>query len=87
MNIFFKFKRNVPPDIDYEAGFAQKLKGIVSHRTILNMMTSVDDPEYELLELEREEQASYVQLTNPNTPVEELYNVGNLEEGNANESK
>lgn len=87
LDIFFKFKRNVPPDIDYEAGFAQKLKGIVSHRTILNMMTSVDDPEYELLELEREEQSSYVQLTNPNIPVEELYNVGNLEEGNANESK
>ncbi|MEK5486791.1 phage portal protein [Lysinibacillus sp. FSL M8-0355] len=87
LDIYFTFKRNLPPDLEYEANWASKMQETLSHKSVLDLMTSVDNSEYELLEWGKEQQSSYVQLTNPNTPVEELYNVRNLEEGNADESK
>lgn len=81
LDIYYTFKRNVPPDLEYEANVAQKLKGIVSHETILNTLSFIDDPDFELLALEKE--MGTVQLTNPNTPINEQYNLNNVPVGDA----
>src|SRR5690554_6537551 len=62
-DIYYEFTPNIPQDLSYYAEVAIKLKGIVSHRTILDMMPStlVSDTNSEL-ELMKEEQDAYMSL-------------------------
>ena len=80
LDMYFTFKRNVVPDLDYEATVAGKLMGIVSQRTILGLMSFVDDVEYELMELDKETQAKSTQFTNPNPDASENYNLDNVDD-------
>jgi len=46
-DIDMQFTRNFPLDIDYEAEATQKLKGMVSEKTRLSMLSFVENPEEE----------------------------------------
>lgn len=85
LDIYFTFKRNLPPDLEYEANWASKMRETLSHKSVVERMSTVDDSEHELSEWDKEKRSSYIQLTNPNVPTNELYNLANLDEGNADE--
>lgn len=50
------FKRNVPLDMLYEAQTTAQLKGLVSEPTRLELLSFVDDVDYEQEMMERESQ-------------------------------
>ena len=54
LKVFFSFKRNLPANILDEAQSTEALKGNVSERTRLGLLTFVDDVEYELNEMEED---------------------------------
>lgn len=54
LNLKWEFRRNVPVDLQYLGEVGQKLKGIVSHKTVLKLMPFVDDPEAEIEEIQDE---------------------------------
>ena len=62
-DIYYEFTPNIPQDLSYYAEVATKLKGMISHRTILDMLPStlVSDTDYEL-KLMKEEQDAYMSL-------------------------
>ncbi|MCK9328119.1 MAG: phage portal protein, partial [Bacteroidales bacterium] len=53
-NIFFQFKRNLPVNVSDEAESTGKLKGAVSERTRLSQLSFVDDVEWELTEMAKD---------------------------------
>ena len=53
-DLTFQFTRNLPVDIDYQAGATQKLKGNVSDKTRLSLLPFISDPEQELKQMEEE---------------------------------
>lgn len=55
LKVWFQFKRNIPEDILSEAQASQALKGQVSERTRLAQLSIVDDVEYELEEIKKDE--------------------------------
>ncbi|KAA0956643.1 phage portal protein [Planococcus sp. ANT_H30] len=54
LKVFFGFKRNLPANILDEAQSTQALKGHVSERTRLSLLSFVDDVEYEIKEMEED---------------------------------
>jgi len=60
-NIFFTFKRNFPLNLLDEAESTTQLKGLISERTRLSLLSFVDDVEYEL-QLMQEENSDVVNL-------------------------
>lgn len=55
LKIYFQFKRNLPVNILDEAQASLTLKGNVSERTRLSLLTFVDDVDYELDEMDQDE--------------------------------
>lgn len=53
-NIYFQFKRNLPVNISDEADSTGKLKGMVSERTRLAQLSFVDDVDWELEEMAKD---------------------------------
>ncbi len=47
--------RNFPLDLEYEARTAQMLKGIVSDKTLLSLMSFIQDPDKEIEQIKKEE--------------------------------
>jgi len=58
LDIFFSFKPNLPVDIDNEADATSKLKGLVSEKTRLGLLTFVDDVDFEIREMEKDNEAN-----------------------------
>ena len=62
LNIWFGFKRNLPANIAEEADTTAKLKGLISEKTRLSLLSFVDDPTYEEEQMQREQDAYNVSL-------------------------
>lgn len=60
INVFFGFKRNLPVNISDEADSTGKLKGMVSEKTRLSLLSFVDDVEWEIEEMERDSEGMIV---------------------------
>lgn len=58
LDVFFTFKRNLPVNIADEADSTGKLKGMISERTRLSLLSFVDDVEWEIDEMEKEQEAA-----------------------------
>lgn len=56
LNIFAVFTRNIPVNLADEADTSAKLKGLVSERTRLSQLSFVDDVEYELKQMEQDQE-------------------------------
>lgn len=54
LQVWFGFKRNLPANISDEATASVALKGNVSEKTRLSLLTFVDDVEYELEEMQKD---------------------------------
>lgn len=54
INIYFGFKRNLPVNVSDEADSTGKLKGAVSERTRLSQLSFIDDVEWELAEMAKD---------------------------------
>ena len=54
LSVWFGFKRNLPVNVLDEAQASVQLKGIVSEKTRLSLLTFVDDVEYELEEMQQD---------------------------------
>jgi SPP1 family phage portal protein len=54
LKVFFGFKRNLPANILDEAQSTAQLKGHISERTRLSMLSFVDDVDYELEEMQKD---------------------------------
>lgn len=54
LNVWFGFKRNLPANILEEAQATAALKGFVSEKTRLSLLSFVDDPEYEEEEMQQD---------------------------------
>ncbi|WP_203364725.1 phage portal protein [Bacillus sp. REN10] len=54
LKVWFQFKRNLPANILDEAQSTAQLKGYVSERTRLGLLSFVDDVEYELEEMQND---------------------------------
>ncbi|KIL74358.1 phage portal protein [Bacillus badius] len=85
LDVFFTYKRNLPTDYLYEAQISTALKGNVSERTRLSLLSFVDDVDYELEQMKEDAEASIPTFTDPTTDVEDEFNIGNLEEGEDDE--
>ncbi|OHX39241.1 phage portal protein [Cytobacillus oceanisediminis] len=55
LNVYFGFKRNLPANINDEALTSKELKGLVSEKTRLSLLSFVDDAEWELEEMKKDE--------------------------------
>lgn len=53
-NIYFDFKRNLPVNVTDEAESTSRLKGLVSERTRLSLLSFVDDVDWELEEMKKD---------------------------------
>jgi SPP1 family phage portal protein len=62
--ISITFSRNIPKDLSTEAQLAQMLNGIVSRRTILEMLSLVENADDELARIEDEKKSSNIDLLN-----------------------
>ncbi|PAD10185.1 phage portal protein [Shouchella clausii] len=60
LKVWFAFSRNLPVNLLEEANTQQALKGIVSEKTRLSLFSAIDDPDFEIEELSRE-QNEYMQ--------------------------
>lgn len=54
LDVWWQFKPNIPVDIQDEASATNKLKGFVSERTRLSLLTFVDDVDHEIREMEED---------------------------------
>lgn len=54
LKVYFQFKRNLPVNILEEAQTSMALKGNVSEKTRLGLLSFVDDPQFELDEMEKD---------------------------------
>jgi SPP1 family phage portal protein len=55
-NIFFQFKRNLPVNLLDEAQTTAQLRGHVSERTRLSQLSFVDDVEWEMEEMSKDDE-------------------------------
>jgi len=53
----FDFRRNLPIDLQYLGDVAGKLKGIISHETLLSQMPFIEDPRLEIEKINEEREA------------------------------
>ena len=53
-NIYFQFKRNLPVNISDEADSTSKLKGLVSEKTRLSILSFIDDVDWEIEEMAKD---------------------------------
>jgi hypothetical protein len=67
LNVWFGFKRNLPVNVLEEAQITTSLRGNVSERTRLSILSFVDDVEYELEEMEEDA----IRLGNKLDPLDE----------------
>jgi SPP1 family phage portal protein len=58
LNVYYTFSRNIPVNLLDEADTSSKLKGLVSERTRLSLLSFVDDVEYELEQIAQDSEAS-----------------------------
>lgn len=58
LDIYWNFQRNIPVDLLYEAEVQEKLIGKVSNKTRLSYFSGVDDPEWEMKQMDEENQGS-----------------------------
>lgn len=54
LDVWWQFKPNIPVDIQDEASATNKLKGFVSEKTRLSLLTFVDDVDHEIKEMEQD---------------------------------
>jgi SPP1 family phage portal protein len=54
LDIYWDFKRNIPVELQHEAEVTTKLKGMVSEKTRLGLLTFVDDPDWEVEQMKME---------------------------------
>lgn len=80
LNIFLTCKRNLPTDYLYEAQVTAALKGNISERTRLGLLSFVDDVDYEMEEMKKDNEALNVEYTNPNANAEDEYSMNGLED-------
>ncbi|QCR34508.1 phage portal protein [Lysinibacillus sp. SGAir0095] len=69
LNIWFGFKRNLPSNIKEEAEATSLLKGLVSERTRLSLLSFVDDVEAEIEAL-KEDQVEFGNKLDPLEPID-----------------
>lgn len=55
LKVFYSFKRNLPANLLEEAKVQKELKGYVSEKTRLGLFSQVDDVEYEIEEMKKEQ--------------------------------
>ena len=55
-DIYMEFKRNFPLDLEHEGDSTMKLKGLISERTRLSLLSFVDDVDHEIRLMEQEYQ-------------------------------
>ncbi len=67
LNIWFSFKRNLPVNLLEEAQTQLSLKGLISEKTRLSLFSQVDDPQFELDEMKKE-QDEITEIYNKNLP-------------------
>ena len=68
--ISFQFTRNLPVDLKYQAETTQILKGNVSEKTRLSLLSFIDDPEKELEQI-KSEQGDFIDFGNNNPQANE----------------
>ncbi|MFP7199696.1 phage portal protein [Lysinibacillus halotolerans] len=68
LKVWFEFKRNLPSNILEEAQATASLKGLISERTRLSLLTFVDDTEFELEEMKKDE----IEFGNKLEPLEPI---------------
>lgn len=56
LEVVIEYKRSMPCDLTYEAEVQAKLKGLISDQTRLNLASFVDDSEYEIELMEKEQE-------------------------------
>lgn len=78
LDIFFGFKRNLPINIQGEADTTIKLKGMVSERTRLERLSFVDDVDYEIEQMEEDNERLGTSLMN-DTSTEDRFNLDSVE--------
>lgn len=73
LDVFFDFKRNIPVNLLDEAQISAALKGLVSERTRLSLLSFVDDVDYELEQMKMDSEAlnSAPNLDDPNAYSED----------------
>jgi SPP1 family phage portal protein len=54
-DIQFQFKRNLPIDLEYQSNTTQKFKGMISEKTRLSLLTFIEDPEEEMVAMQKEQ--------------------------------
>lgn len=79
LNIWFGFKRNLPANLLEEAQVTSMLKGLVSERTRLSLLSFVDDVDAELEAMKQDE----IEFGNKLPPLDGL---GGIEEDNQDDS-
>lgn len=58
LDIYYTFNRNLPNDLSYIVDVANDLQGIVSQKTILELLPVVDNVEYEIEQIKEEKEAN-----------------------------
>lgn len=77
LNVIQTYNRNIPVNILDEAETSEKLKGQVSERTRLSQLSFVDNVDYEIKQMESDNEAMMNLLET--IPPEEEFNVGDQE--------
>lgn len=75
LKVWFAFKRNNPVNLVDESMASKNLKGIVSEKTRLSALSIVDDVEYELEEMKKEQDEYFMNLpslTDPSNPQQQV---------------
>lgn len=78
LKIFFNFKRNLPANRKEEAEIANLLNGLVSQRTLLSYLSTVDDIEAEIEAMQQERMEFGAQLP-PIEPIGKETNQSNVD--------
>lgn len=81
LKVWYAFKRNLPINLLDEAQTTVQLKGNISERTRLSLLPFVDDIDYELEEMEKDNLALGMELE-PLDEEEDLINFGKSEKSN-----
>lgn len=56
LEVVIEYKRSFPLDLEFEANCQAKLKGLVSEQTRLNLFSVIDDSEYEMELMQKEQE-------------------------------
>lgn len=73
LDVYYTFNRNLPNDLSYVVGVANDLQGLVSHKTILEMLPIVDDVEHEIEQMNTESETNdiYANTFKEPQPIED----------------